>query len=90
MKAAITAVVRKCGGDEKTGGDLLDPPRTIRLGPHPATLRVPTGSVAGKLDDDELGAFITDTYFRYDFAPERGAARVILAMTPCFDDDESM
>ena len=25
VKAAITAVVRKCGGDEKTGGDLLGP-----------------------------------------------------------------
>ena len=74
VKAIITSVVREMGGDERTGGDLLDIiPRTLRLGAHSIVLRLPLRCLAGEHVDDELEDYILEKYFSYHFNPERGA-----------------
>ena len=83
IKAIITSVVRSMGGDERTGGDLLDKiPRTLRMGAHDIVLRLPLGCLAGEHVDDELTDYILEKYFSYHFNPERGALMLRKVLMP--------
>ena len=88
IKATITSVVRSLGGDEKSGGNLLDLPRTVRLGAHPVVLRLPIGCEAGEQSDEVLAGYILEKYFSYHFNPERGAEKLRQVLLPLESDDD--
>ena len=68
VKQHITAIVRSKGGDEKTGGALLDQKRTYMVGTHKVTLRLMKGSPAADTPQDEFQTMLEGVL--YDGNPD--------------------
>ena len=66
VKQQITAIVRSKGGDEKTGGALLDQKRTYMVGTHKVTLRLVKGSPAADTPQDEFQTMLEGVLYDGD------------------------
>ena len=89
VKATVTPIVRKLGGDDKSGGIFLCPATTLPIAQHKIKVRLPIGSQASKMEVEDFAFFLMETYFEGQFYPEEAAKVLRLCLTPSRDSMES-